>query len=479
MLFSLIVFAFLVMKRGNDLLSDFNVNRAVLGLNSNMDMGVEELFFSCENNLLNMIPNDEVSLTRYERLSYYCYFRLVQDGYFQNDFHSISETYLSFFMPLLVNIDSSKIIPHNLKYGIVANLVWNEQHNDAWPHLLALKENKKISSNSRGQIFSWIAEIDKKQDDVDSALKNYDQALELNPHLVEAYFYLFENAYKDEQIELAKSYAETLYHLEPTYYLNNRESNKCVPIATAKESGISAGNGWFLIGYDLDEVLSAHSPLTIAKFYWVNIEQENNTIEPLSIVKLEQDNEHVTYQIANKIIDVRVIRNLVPDPGFAWQPLQTGSGMFERGPHTRKNEDLSISILATEDIIFEPQRWMRLKTTEVGAAFQMDSKEFPVEPGVFYLQGGSLRTKGDDILTSFGRSYFSVEEGEYFRSWRAANEINTNGEWIYCSGPFKETAASSVKVQWSTSSGIGTMDVSNLHFFELPLLDFLVTDETK
>ena len=91
----------------------------------------------------------------------------------------------------------------------------------------------------------------------------------------------------------------------------------------------------------------------------------------------------------------------------------------------------------------------------------------------FLLQGGWVRTAGEGVVAYLGHSRLLIRTRRFVRTWRAAEEIGTNGLWQYCTGPYQESDADQVVVQFASAYGTGTVDIAGLVFFELPRPDWI------
>jgi hypothetical protein len=144
--------------------------------------------------------------------------------------------------------------------------------------------------------------------------------------------------------------------------------------------GQKVNEDWVLVGYDLDEKsLERWSEITIW-LYWL----------PSKPVEIKKPG---WYRAGERWVEVREVRNLVPNGGFEWDP-KVGAAYPYGWPSGIYGAPLEFHELVIDERNGEKTKSARLSNSETHNRTSFASVKIPVNPNAIYLQAGWIKSEG-------------------------------------------------------------------------------------
>ena len=144
--------------------------------------------------------------------------------------------------------------------------------------------------------------------------------------------------------------------------------------------GQKVNDDWVLVGYDLDEeALEMWSETTIW-LYWL----------PSKPVEMKKPG---WYRAGERWVEVKGVRNLVPNGGFEWDP-KVGPAYPYGWPSQIYKAPLECHELVVDERDGEKTKCARLRNSQTHQSTSLASIEISIEPNVIYLQAGWIKSEG-------------------------------------------------------------------------------------
>jgi tetratricopeptide (TPR) repeat protein len=285
-----------------------------------------------------------------------------------------------------------------------------------------------------------------EQNELDAALEHYVQATMADEGCVKCRYALYKLAAHQEQKELAQQQLDALIELYPRYHL-----------------GIALEGNIELIGYDLDEIELERdlNPIPIT-FYWQlpTLSQDISSWE---------EGSWKYFQIHNRLYQVGLIENLLPNGGFEFSLY--GGAVLPFGYHntsTHANQNLRYlqihhqldlmqrdPVLSQVAIVVNPTEMVNGLTT---------IEDVFVKPNHRYILAGWLKAAGDGsgYLGGIWRTENKSDIGYWYAVENYADET-----WKYISVSVTSPDTAAIFTPLLTNRHSGRVYFDNLVFFEL------------
>jgi hypothetical protein len=134
------------------------------------------------------------------------------------------------------------------------------------------------------------------------------------------------------------------------------------------------------VGYDLDEESLERWSETTIWLYWL----------PSKPVEMKKPG---WYQAGKRWVEVREVRNLVPNGGFEWDP-KVGAIYPYGWPLGIYKAPLECHQLVIDERDGEKNKCAKLSNSEDYTCTSLASIEIPIDPNAIYLQAGWIKSEG-------------------------------------------------------------------------------------
>ena len=408
-------------------------------------------------------PAKKQSAKSYLNLTYQCYIQMLKEGAFQ-EMDSQDQRLIASFLDALARISPGDA---RTRYALLSYLIsLDDDHHTIHDLLSSLIEDNTLPASALGWVNYWLAETSSSNSNFD-----YNKAIQFNPQIIGAYYSLYEDALSQGAINEASMIAQTVSELKPTSVISSTRDRDCQYLEGVPISGM------LLRGFDIEPVLLGQSPFIWVTLHWeiTSAEDENDSSTydyPFEqIVDLPS---RQMYRINNRIFDVRLVHNLVPNGGFEWfvDPQSTSQNPpnFYEIWHWGVTE-LKTSVIPVRDVN-TTEHILKIVTSGEGTwEPYLASTEFPVDPETQYIQGGTVLTDKSATKINLGRKQTPPQPGQELQpglSW-GTYQISTEAEKRTCTTLWNSWNATSANVNLAVVDFPGLTYADNLFLFKLPL----------